>query len=1455
MTDKITESGWKAFVKGLKLDKELDDKELLKLLQRLDKTDERKPEPRLEALKALAKEIPKQVAAVTKQKKELGDKPFGKIKDQLYAMLDEAETLQKKTEAALDEAEPEEADEDSAAAALANPKLLLKQLNMCRQDPERTVSFAYVEAKDKQPAMLAMHPRMSVKMLFAKLQEASGVKAGSYGTAWVDGTSLMLQLDKPLSGLVKKIRQPVKACGFKIAKAVLWNADGTVFEADEQAEESVGVPDAPGLPTQQMPPTTTTTDGPKEQEHEQGHGDTVDPAVAFKARLGALIPKIKESATAQHPGAAAARLKASEAGVAAAKGDFTQAQLLLDEVEDLLSGKTAPPVVEARSKPEASPIEHWNEVRKELQPLVEKALETPGERATKVATAWKMAIELGGKGDFGRAELITDKLRAMLAQEVLPTPGQEEGKPVDSKVDVAQALLAARGEVARVRALMTAFGPSVPLLWDTAIAQAEKDVESVAGGTLEEIRKGAEASALVLKDLEPKIKELSDKKKDFEQKAGQVEDRHKQMGNLWGVKNDTKLKARLDQLPLDLQAAREQAAQFNYDGALVAVKAVLDRATQLDKDSDNYEKIRVIYQAREVLVNEANADFTGTKTGSVELSTAHGLISTEWGKVLPKWNTGAYDEALAASETIPALVATYKRKATIFTAVNTAPANLVRDLNADRNTYKELFERLYPKSLIDSIGRYADPGYSIQLDDKTFGELRGARAHLTAVRNRAALGVQYFQANDALVKHSQDLLSDDRSRRALRYVAADYRDRIFNDLALGKSHAARQDFEKAKMAVDASQVYSNEQQGKITRCVTYLAALDKTNLQLEKVQAQYTSTSAKAAAQACVLTVQEAETLALAGDFDGAEKQLDSVRKLLDGIEAAEKIDDALDEAKQAPPRETGSEDMSKDIALIESAIKSAEESSGQAGANFEWTALATAKLALSALRRANTAGDAPTANQERTKAMDALAGLTEQLSSYKTSQALHEALQTNIKASEALFGTLASSTLAVAGTLSTEFTDIKSQTEAKVSKPLAGGKEPAYEQLLQDIAGLQNRLATWRAAASKLAGFTADAAQAEIAIQALQTTDVPAVTKAFESFDATLKKPLEKLPDEQRHKALRTRKDELVNAAGIEALIAGAAAMKVIITEAAALKQATGEQKAAIVYVGSQLNAKITLIQGKVTLLGRQAAFDQLLAGLGSAAQAGSAAGLRVATSEIIYFDRMLDTLTTARTTFVNKYTDLTRRLNVVKSGLTTLARSSAVDGAVAVLQEKQSTPIGVELERLNTAGTADPATYLPSTVDVAKPEAQLVQLEADFAKLQPLAAPLLALEQQLKGLDALADVPAFKNVQASVQQLSQSIAQALSASPADFAKAKADLDAASMLASGATRAGAGAVASTPPKGDGGAPDYAQSVSELRKRYADLSLATTQQALDPKGLEPLKTAVDDIEKLSAELT
>jgi hypothetical protein len=336
MADKLSEATWTVFVKKQKL--ELEDKALVKALAAFDKSDESKPEARLKALEEVIKQIPEQVKALVKRKKELGDKPFGLVKDQLYELLGEAEALQKKTQAAID-AEDDD-DEESAPNALLDSKVLFKQLTMCRRDPERTMKFAFVDAKDKAAAVLVLHPRMGARSLFSKLQAAAGVKTGAYGSAWVDGTSLMLQLDKPLSGLVKKVRAPVKAAGFKIAKAVLWNEDGTVFEQDEGDDEKVGA-EAPAAGT------GSASDGlAKPAATGSGASPARQPAsaeqLAYTQRLRKVRERYEQALREQHPESTKLRALMGYASEKAdEQHDYAAAAKGLEALEKLLAASTA----------------------------------------------------------------------------------------------------------------------------------------------------------------------------------------------------------------------------------------------------------------------------------------------------------------------------------------------------------------------------------------------------------------------------------------------------------------------------------------------------------------------------------------------------------------------------------------------------------------------------------------------------------------------------------------------------------------------------------------------------------------------------------------------------------------------------------------------------------------------------------------------------------------------------------------------------------------------------------------------------------------------------------------------------------------------------------------------------------------------------------------------------------
>jgi hypothetical protein len=254
------------------------------------------------------------------------------------------EALKAALDKASDALPDDEDDEESAPKALVDPKILAKQLKLCKNDPDRVMKFAFIDAKGEQPAIFAMHPRTSAKKMFSTLQSATGVKTGAFGTAWVQvdgefrGTCLMLQLDKPLSGLVKKVKAPVKASGFKIAKAVLWNADGSVFEQEDEtddvkAEGGAGAAGAAVPTPPQGGPAKAAAPGAK----------TVSPEMeAMMARAAAVATQVAAAGDALDATKAKdAKLRASEALMSGRKGEWERADALMKQAEAVLAGLKA----------------------------------------------------------------------------------------------------------------------------------------------------------------------------------------------------------------------------------------------------------------------------------------------------------------------------------------------------------------------------------------------------------------------------------------------------------------------------------------------------------------------------------------------------------------------------------------------------------------------------------------------------------------------------------------------------------------------------------------------------------------------------------------------------------------------------------------------------------------------------------------------------------------------------------------------------------------------------------------------------------------------------------------------------------------------------------------------------------------------------------------------------------
>lgn len=153
------------------------------------------------------------------------------------------DALESEFEAALKSLpEPTKDDaDDESDSALIDPKRLLRQLQLCKADPARSVHFAFLDDGGEQAPELVLHHRLTGKGMLARLIKDTGVKKGAFGLLSLDGTDLKLVVEKKVSGLVKRIRIPIRACGFKIGKVALLNEAGESLDEDlEQGDDVSG---------------------------------------------------------------------------------------------------------------------------------------------------------------------------------------------------------------------------------------------------------------------------------------------------------------------------------------------------------------------------------------------------------------------------------------------------------------------------------------------------------------------------------------------------------------------------------------------------------------------------------------------------------------------------------------------------------------------------------------------------------------------------------------------------------------------------------------------------------------------------------------------------------------------------------------------------------------------------------------------------------------------------------------------------------------------------------------------------------------------------------------------------------------------------------------------------------------------------------------------------------------
>ena len=355
MADKLSESSWATFTKKRG---KLDDAALVKALSRWDKTRDEDHAGRIEAADDIASQVKKLVAALSKRVKELGDKEFRDIKDQLYALLDEAERQLKKAHAAKLEADAL-AEEETDAPVLLTTKML-PLLRELRKGEARM--HALICTAGKNTAVLIMRSAISParRKLLAEAVDAKGGAKYIVGDCLYEEGALTFVVQSKASGLAKRLRQALLDQTELRIKVRVRGDDGEL-ELDGEDEADAALAQA-GVPP--APPMSSGSGSDEEGTEEQSTGDPAgEPkappllptpaALVWAQRLPKLRERLEAALRAQHPEATKLRaLIAYAAEKVQKQRDHAAGLVALDRIEGLLDATPVappqtPPVVPA----------------------------------------------------------------------------------------------------------------------------------------------------------------------------------------------------------------------------------------------------------------------------------------------------------------------------------------------------------------------------------------------------------------------------------------------------------------------------------------------------------------------------------------------------------------------------------------------------------------------------------------------------------------------------------------------------------------------------------------------------------------------------------------------------------------------------------------------------------------------------------------------------------------------------------------------------------------------------------------------------------------------------------------------------------------------------------------------------------------------------------------------------
>lgn len=404
MADKLlTESDWKSFAKGQKLDdaKEAskDTKALheavLEALQAFARQDEDEHDAMLAALDKLDGALDKQVAANARRKDKDGKaiKDVGDVKDRLQKMQAAIDKQRKTVRAAAAEA----ADEEESPALLTT-----KMVPLIREVRKgELVLPALIAVAGKETVVLLSRRAISPsrgKLLKEQMANASSAKL-IRGECLLEANALTFVVQAPAAGLAKKIKAALLAQTELRLKVRVRGEDPA--DVDEDLDEDAAAEGA-------AEGTADTTAAPGEPPA----APVADEAerLAYEKKLAELDPRIADALGRQVGDVGKIRAVSQFAQGKAETGAYKAALQALQALEGLLPAPTTQP----QAAPTGDPMAAFKARLAALVPLLKGAIDagTPGAEAQRARVA--EASALANRKAFDEANAVLAEVEAWL---------------------------------------------------------------------------------------------------------------------------------------------------------------------------------------------------------------------------------------------------------------------------------------------------------------------------------------------------------------------------------------------------------------------------------------------------------------------------------------------------------------------------------------------------------------------------------------------------------------------------------------------------------------------------------------------------------------------------------------------------------------------------------------------------------------------------------------------------------------------------------------------------------------------------------------------------------------------------------------------------------------------------------------------------------------------------------